>query len=112
MLNVVFASNDDYSSLLSICLMSLLENNKNDFDCINVYVLDDGITEKNKEKIYSLTKNYSCEISFIKTDVLNSNDKIMMPLEKEDYGKSLTTYSRLFLSTLLPTDIDKVIYFV
>ena len=110
MLNVVFASNNDYSSLLTICLISLLENNKKDFDFINVFVLDDGVSEENKEKIYSLTENYSCKVTFIKTDILNSNDKIMMPLEKEDYGKSLTTYSRLFLSTLLPTDLDKVIY--
>ena len=110
MLNVVFASNEDYSSLLAICLISLLENNKKDFDNINIFVLDDGISEKNKDKIYSLTKNYSCNVTFIKTDILNSNDKIMMPLDKEDYGKSLTTYSRLFLSTLLPDDINKVIY--
>ena len=110
MLNVVFASNNDYSSLLSTCLISLLENNKKDFDCINVFVLDDGISEENKQKIFSLAKNYSCKLTFIKTDILNSNDKIMMPLDKEDYGKSLTTYYRLFLSTLLPDDIDKVIY--
>ena len=110
MLNIVFASNNDYSSLLSICLISLLENNKRDFDFINVFVLDDGINELNKQKLCLLTKKYSCNITFIKTEILNSNDKLMMPLDKEEYGKSLTTYSRLFLSTLLPNDINKVIY--
>lgn len=110
MLNIVFASNNDYSSFLSICLISLLENNKKDFDCINVFILDDGINEENKQKIYSLTKEYPCKVTFIKTEILNSNDNIMMPLDKDDYGKSLTTYSRLFLSTLLPEDINKVVY--
>lgn len=110
MLNVVFASNDDYSSLLSICLISLLKNNEKDFDCINIFILDDGIKQKNKNKILSLAKNYSCHIEFFKTDKLLTMDGNMMPLDKEVSGKSLTTYSRLFLSTLLPTTINKIIY--
>ena len=41
MLNVVFAADNNYASFLSISLLSLLKHNENDFENINVYILDD-----------------------------------------------------------------------
>lgn len=109
MFNVVFASSDMYSSLLLVSLTSLLENNSNEFDCINVYILDDGIKENNKNKIYNLSQKYNCEIYFIKTINLESLE-VKLTKHKTLSGDSLTTYSRLFLPSLLPNDVDKVLY--
>lgn len=110
MLNVVFASDDNYASFLSISLISLLDSNINDFDKINVFILDDGISAENKTKINDLVNDYSCSISYIETKKLDEMDFNVLGLERNLNKASLTTYARLFMSTLLPNDIDKVIY--
>lgn len=110
MLNIVYASDNNYTSFLSISLNSLLENNEKDFDNINIYILDDGISEKNKTKIIKLFKSRTCNITFIETKKLNKMDFKILGLERNLNSTSLTTYARLFISTLLPKDIDKVLY--
>lgn len=110
MLNIAFASDDNYASLLAISMISLLENNKKDFEKINIFILDDGISEKNKTKLIRISKNYSCDVSFIKTKKLDSMNINILGIEKKLTGTSLTTYARLFIPTLIPTDIDKILY--
>lgn len=110
MLNIVFASDDNYASFLSISLISLLEHNVKDFEKINIFILDDGISSENKTKINNLVKDYSCSITFIETKKLDEMDFNVLGLERNLNKASLTTYARLFMSTLLPKDIDKVIY--
>ena len=110
MLNVVFASDNNYVAFLSIAMISLLEHNKNDFDKINIFVLDDGISDENKSRINNLVTDYSCDITFIETKKLDEMDFNVLGLERNLNESSLTTYARLFMSTLLPETIDKVIY--
>ena len=109
-MNIVLASDDNYAPLLTISIVSFLENNSNDFNEINVFILNDGITDKNIEKIRTTLNKYNCNITFIKTkNIENLNSKIVS-LER-DNNASFTTYSRLFIASLLPDNIDKVLYF-
>ena len=110
MLNVLFASDDNYVSFLSIAMYSLLENNQHEFDKINIFILYDGISEKNRGKIQNSISNYDCSLTFIKTKKLDELDINIMTLERNMNISSLTTYSRLFISNLLPNDIDKILY--
>ena len=110
MLNVVFAADNNYASFLSISLLSLLKHNENDFENINVYILDDVINNKNKQKIISLTENPSCSITFIETKKIDEMDFSVLGLTRNLNKSSLTTYARLFMSSLLPKHVDKVIY--
>ena len=110
MLNVIFASDDNYASFLSISLISLIEHNQKDFDKINIYILDDGISDKNKSKVMTLLKDYPCSISFIETKRLDEMNFNVLGLERNLNESSLTTYARLFMSTLLPKSIDKILY--
>ena len=110
MFNVVFASSNEYSSFLLIALTSLLENNKSDFDCINIYILDDGISVDKKNRINELSDKYPCQITFIELNILHSSDIDLMPIQLKSSTNSLTTYSRLFISKLLPKHINKVLY--
>jgi lipopolysaccharide biosynthesis glycosyltransferase len=109
MLNVVVATDDNYSNLVMVSLTSLLENNSEDFNLITIYILDDNINETNKNKISDLTKKYSCKIEFIPTKNFESTD-IKFDSMNHDGAISLTTYSRLFIPSLLPKNIDKIIY--
>lgn len=110
MLNVVFASDDNYVPFLSIAIFSLLKNNADDFDEISIFVLDDDISDENKTKVSNLFKDYDCSISFIETKKLDEMDFNVLGLERNLNKSSLTTYARLFMSTLLPSNIDKVLY--
>ena len=110
MLNVVFASDDNYTPFLSIAIFSLLENNQKDFDKINIFILDDSISQANKIKINELFNTYPCSITFIETKKLDEMDFNVLGLQRNLNTSSLTTYARLFMSTLLPADIDKVLY--
>ena len=97
-MNIVLASDDNYVPLLTISIVSVLENNQNDFEEINVFILNDGITNQNIEKINNRLNKYDCHVSFIKTkNIENLNSKIVS-LERDNIS-SFTTYSRLFISS-------------
>lgn len=106
-MNILLASDDNYTPLLAVTLYSLLENNENEFNRINIYVLDGGISETNKGRIMSLCDEFSVEtpIEFIKYD--NLEDTVGMKIKAT---RPLTAYARLFAATLLPESIDKIIY--
>lgn len=108
MFNVCFAADDNYSSYLDIVLISLFENNT--FDDISVFVLDSGISEENINIIKNTCEKYGGIVSFI--NVENIEEKFDISLNKMKVkGKfSLATYSRLFLVSLLPENVDKVLY--
>ena len=106
-MNIVLASDDNYVPLLTISIVSFLENNQNDFEEINVFILNDGITNQNIEKINNRLNKYDCHVSFIKTkNIENLNSKIVS-LERDNIS-SFTTYSRLFISSLIPNNIDRI----
>ena len=110
MLNVVFASDNNYVPFLGVAITSLIKNNQNDFDKINIFILDDGITEENKKRIELLITNPNHVLNFIKTKNLSDLEVNILSLERNIDMESFTTYSRLFIPSLLPNDIDKVIY--
>ena len=108
-MNVVFACDDNYVPLLTISAVSFLVNNKNDFEEINIFILDDGISKNNKNKVNSILSEYNCNILFIKTKKIEELDFKVLYLEREDIA-SLTTYARLFITSLLLDNIDKILY--
>ena len=108
-MNIVLASDDNYVPLLTISIVSVLENNYKDFDEINVFILNDGITNQNIEKIKNILNEYNCNISFIKTKNIENLNLNIVSLERDNIA-SFTTYSRLFIGSLIPDNIDKIIY--
>ena len=108
MFNVCFAADDNYAAYLDIVLISLLEHNN--FDKNHIYILDSGISNKNKKIIEETCNKFSADLSFI--DVYNIEEKFDLSLNKMKVkgNYSLATYSRLFLPSLLPEDVDKLLY--
>lgn len=104
--HIVYASDDRFAEILGVSLVSLYENSK-DMDDIVVYILDSGITDENKHKLLSVCKSYMrSSVGFIPAK--NISEKISMDVAI-DRG-SLSQYARLFVSSDLPTDLDKVLY--
>lgn len=68
-IHICFASDDGYAPHLCVAIFSLLQNlDKNFF--ANIFVLDGGISNKNKEKIITSLKKFSnFELLFVSFDV-------------------------------------------
>lgn len=102
---VVYSSDNNYSQHTGVSIVSLLDNNKH-FDDIHIYVIDNEISKDNKEKLNNIIKCYKRKITFI-----NFNEyKCMLKLNMQ-WDISLSSYARLFISSMLPEEFDKVLYF-
>lgn len=108
-INVLFASDNNYVPFLLISIVSLLENEHN-FKNVHIFVLDDEISIENIESIRKLVNSYDAMVSFIKTKNIEKMDFNVLSLERNFTMSSFTTYSRLFISNLLPDDVDKILY--
>lgn len=104
-MNIVYASNDAYVPFLGISLLSLLKNNEK-MDRINIFVLADGISEKNKGILNDMVIRYGREIIYI--DLNEMEDFI--PFHFDTFGFHPIVLSRLFLDVLLDKDVYRVLY--
>lgn len=104
--HIVYASDDRFAEILGVSLVSLYENSK-DMDEIVVYVLDSGIADENKQKLLSVCKSYKRnDIVFIPGK--NISEKLSMDVAV-DRG-SLSQYARLFVSSDLQKELNRVLY--
>lgn len=102
---VSYASDDNYAVYMGVSMLSLFESNK-DINNIVVYVLDCGIGECNRRKLMEVAEKYQRKIVFTAVDDLVAGLKLNMGTRKI----SVVSYARLFLSSIVPEYVDKVIY--
>jgi lipopolysaccharide biosynthesis glycosyltransferase len=101
-ITVVCASDDNYAMPLTVAVCSILKN-LDPQRHLNLYILDGGISKKNKKNIlYSLTSK-KCSILFFNTK--GCFKEINIP---EQFTESI--FHRLLIPELLPKDIHKAIY--
>lgn len=102
---IVYSSDNNYAQHTGVSILSLLDNNKH-FDDIHIYIIDNEISKDNKEKLNNIIDCYKRKITFI-----NFNEyKNILRLNMQ-WNISISAYARLFISSILPLDIDKVLYF-
>jgi lipopolysaccharide biosynthesis glycosyltransferase len=101
---VCFSCDNKYVPHLGVSITSILKN-KNEDDNLLFYVLEDGISKENREKLLSLKSITDFEIKFVKVD----NAKFS---EIRVYGKDHITdasYYRLILPDICSME-NKIIY--
>ena len=108
MMNICFATDDNYVKTTAIAIMSVLLTNKDEE--ISFYILSQSLTEENKEILKSTVLRYSSK-SHIQFCILTSSiiDKFSSTIKKENHV-SLATYIRLFIPILLPNNVQKILY--
>lgn len=106
-MDFLLSSDDNYAPLLGVSILSLLENNHEDFNELNIFVLDMGISKENKSKLRSLCQDFKIEVNL---DFIKSNNIEEILGIKIKASRALATYARLFSCTLLNDNIDKIIY--
>ena len=104
-MNIVYSSSDTYAELCGISLISVLKNDDSN-EKNRVFIINNNISELNKEKLISISNEYGAKLTFIdKPDP----EKI---IHSEIYtGRwNIGTFFRLYLSSILPKDIERVMY--
>ena len=102
-MNVMYASDDNYAWLMGISMISLFENNKESKE-VNVFLFGDNLSKENEEILAGIAEKYGRGFMHIDVEKVKIPDYIM----SERYPKS--TFSRLFAYSLLPREIEKLIY--
>lgn len=103
-MDILYSSSDSYAFLTGISILSLLENNKNVLQ-INIYIMDNKITENNKRKLKEIVVRYRRRLIFVP-----------MPDMKKLTGKTIdtgrwniSTFGRLYMASTLPETVHKVL---
>lgn len=104
-MNIVYSSSDIYAEICGISLTSLFENNK-DAKTITVYIINNNISDINKNKLLATAKQYNRELIFIEKIDLEKLTNTNIYVGRWNIG----TFFRLYLSSLLPLSVKKVIY--
>ncbi len=104
-LNVLLSSDDNYAQHLGATIYSLLEHNIN-FEAINIYVIDNDISGNSKEKLEWIGNQFkNSKIAWIPFAEWKAKLRLNMT-----WNISISAYARLFLSEMLPSNIDRVLY--
>lgn len=103
-INICFASDNNYIQHCAAAISSILVNNKSQRK-YSFHILDGGITPKNKEKLLSLKNLCDFDMQFYDMSKIDCSE---LPLNREYI--SIVTYYRLFLLDILPQNLDKIIY--
>ena len=103
-IDIVMSADDNYAQHCSVLITSILLNNKSNY-VFHFHIIDGEITDKNKKLIEKAKSIKDFEISYYN---MTKYDFSFLPLNR--HWISITTYYRLFLTEILPTDIQKIIY--
>ena len=104
-INIVYSSDKKFAEILGVSLVSLYKHNTN-FQNIDVYVIDENISEENKDKLQSISSNYNrSPIKWLHCPNLNN----LLNLNIATDRGSRSQFSRLMMGSLLPNDVDRVL---
>jgi lipopolysaccharide biosynthesis glycosyltransferase len=103
---LVVASDNQYAILLAALLKSI-EVNHHTEERIDVYILDDNISSKNKEKIQASVTPEVTTLKWLKIDSVIP-PHITIPIDNTAFP--LTCYYRIFAPYAIPETVSKVIY--
>ena len=105
-IDILLASDNNFSPYLGVAIYSFLKNNSSDFDRIRIHVLDKQISEENKKILNKISNDFECgELIFIKDKGISEF------IGKKVYGnRASSSFSRLFSASFLDESIKKVLY--
>lgn len=103
-IHFALSSDENYLPFLGTALSSLLENNK-EFKKITIHILSNSISTENQTRLKTFVNSYKRDC--IIYDMSNI-EELLGGLKVETIA--ISSYSRLFLTEILPKEVDKIIY--
>ena len=105
-LNVLYQSNDYYAPITGVSATSLMINN-HDLDEINIYLLNDEISDENLEKFKDACADYGRNLTIIDTQEILV--KLRDELKVSPFKGTYTTYFKLIAISSLELPTDRVL---
>lgn len=105
-LNIIVTTDNQYIILLAALIKSI-EINIRINQKINIYIIEDNVSIKNKEKLHTSIDKSKTELIWKKMSLILPKD-IKLPLDKTTYP--LNIYMRLFIPYFMADDIEKALY--
>ena len=104
-MNIVLASDNNFVQHCAVTMTSILCNNKG----VIFYLLTEGLEIENEKKLYQQVEKLGGELNIVNIpkDFVN---RLPMPQDVTISHISVATYYRLFVTDLLPKEVDKCIY--
>lgn len=102
--DITINTDDNYIQHAMAMLSSLYENNKG--HSITVHVLQRALSSQSKQYIESLSERYNNKVVFYTVD----ESKLQGVQFRKNRPLSMAAYYRLLLGSVLPMDVDKVLY--
>lgn len=104
-LHVAYSTDNNYVIHTGVSMLTLFKNNR-EFNDIVVHILDNGISNDNKNKLTEIAKQFNRKICFYR---VNISKLIGSKINNSVKQISISSYGRLFLASVLK-NIEKVIY--
>lgn len=104
---ICYASSDYYARETGISLIGFFENNF-DYEPDEVFILDYGILEPNKEKLDGIATSYGKRITYLPAKQIL--ERIQQSVGLKDFRGSLATYSRAFIDKIIPEYVNRLLY--
>ena len=101
-MSIILAADDHYAQHLGVTICSVLENNRQ--ASVDIYVIDGGLSDANKERLRRLTETYSTSLKFLTVD--------QKTYERFSLGQHLTpaAYYRLSIPDIVPAELERILY--
>lgn len=103
MLNIVIASDCNYLHLVSTCVVSLFETNSD--EKLYIHLLSNGVDVADLGALKTIIEGYRGQLSVYPIENLRERLTVDVPSTI-----SVTSYARLFAGSILPENLDKVLY--
>lgn len=102
-MNILYTCDDNYVWLMGISMISLFVNNKAVKD-LDVYLLGDNISKKNKGVLMNIAKSYNRNCTIIEVSSVDIPETLISK------RWPISAFIRLYAGVLLPDKIKKVMY--
>lgn len=105
-LNLLLSSDDNYARHMGAVILTTLQHNKKDFDEIHFYIVNNNISEHNRQNLDTIVTEFPCaHLHYIDFSIWASQLKLNM-----SWQISLSSYARLFVGEMLSEDVHRIIY--
>lgn len=102
---ITYATDNGYAQHVAVSIYSLLEHSL-DRGEIDIYILDNKLSNENRNKLLQTAGIFGKEVNFIDISDIESR----LPENINTANLSISTYCRLFLPELMPEEVERVLY--
>lgn len=104
-LAVIYSSDDNYAQHMGVSIYSLMVHNQ-EFKEIRIYIIDNQISTENKQKLRRMVDIFQ-NTKLIWIDFFKWRKMLHLKME---WKISISSYGRLFISSMIPDKIERVLY--